>query len=75
MAAPARIVNLLISLVVAWLAYTREITINQITSLLQKISQISPDYALLLEGIILLANFVLAFLLLSVLFEAFESKD
>jgi hypothetical protein len=42
---------------------------------LQKLSQLAPVYALILEAVILLANFVLSFLILSVLFEVFETKD
>ncbi len=71
----ARIVNLAISAIVTWLVYPREIALVQVSSILQKILQLSPVYELLLEGVILLANFVLFFLLLSVIFEVFESKD
>lgn len=71
----ARIVNLVISAVVSLLAYSREVAIDQVSALLQKISQLAPSYALILEGVILLANFVLTFLILSVLLEVFESKD
>ena len=71
----ARIVNLFISSVVTLLAYPREVAIDQVAALLQKIAQLAPSYAFILEGVILLANFMLTFLLLSVLLEVFESKD
>jgi hypothetical protein len=60
---------------VAWLAYLREMDINQISTLFQKLSQFSPAYALLAEATIFMADFVLVFLILSVLSEVFETKD
>ncbi len=75
MPALARIVILVVSAVLTWLAYPREIALVLVSSILQKMLQLSPVYDLIIQGTILLANFVLFFLLISVIFEVFETKD
>ncbi len=70
-----QLVNLVISAVVAWLLYNYELGIAQVTSFLQTLSQLQPLFGLIAEGIILIADFVVVFLILSVIFERFESND
>lgn len=70
-----QLVNLVISAVITWFLYNYELGIAQVTSFLQTLSQLQPLFALVAEGIILLADFVIVFLILSVIFERFESDD
>lgn len=70
-----QLLNLVISSVVTWILYTWELGLPQVTSFLQTLSKLQPIFGSIVEGIILLADFVIVFLILSVIFDRFESDN
>ncbi len=65
----ATVVNGMISLVVSWFLYLGEA--NYFDSQIQMITQLIPPMGLLIRVIVFVADFVLVFWVLSIIFERF----